>query len=101
MVPMWFSKLIGTTSYRRAFAGRTAAWFRHGSDVAPRTDRCQVILKKPPLAERRCGCHSAEDYVALKMLLLANGRTGYCLAPPSSTYCYAAQDEGAQAENVD
>ena len=48
MVPMWFRNLTGTTLYRKGFPGRTAAWFPHGSDVAPYFKRKQVIAKKEP-----------------------------------------------------
>ena len=50
MVPMWFRNLTGTTLYRKGFPGRTAAWFPHGSDVAPHFERKQIIAKRHLLA---------------------------------------------------
>ena len=55
MAPMWFRNLTGTTSYRKGFLGRTAAWFPHGSDVAPHFKRKQVIATRLLLATRQRG----------------------------------------------
>jgi hypothetical protein len=55
MVPMWFRKLIGTTTYRKRFAGCTAAWFPHGSAVVPHTKTEQFLTKGLLLAARQRG----------------------------------------------